>query len=243
MQAAIIEAGALPALTALLERAQPDGQYAAAAALYNLAGQEPEVRQALVTQGALPHLVQMLHAESWYPSSCCTALLKSHVFPFSCALCACVCVCVHAFVRVCVRVSGGGGGGGGLVCKLAAITSCWSCCCTNPFWLLLLCKGGLCTQVVVDVCRYCRIVAAEVLGRVSMEWGNRAAIEQAGAVDPLINLLRLNHSPGVMSHPLCKHDCFTRPASLTACLDSQNSRQPTCCSRCASMQIQTPAVR
>lgn len=47
------------------------------------------------------------------------------------------------------------------------------------------------------ICRYCRIVAAEVLGRVSMEWGSRAAIEQAGAVDPLINLLRLNHSPGV----------------------------------------------
>ncbi|KAL3158344.1 hypothetical protein ABBQ38_010583 [Trebouxia sp. C0009 RCD-2024] len=46
--------------------------------------------------------------------------------------------------------------------------------------------------------RYCRIVAAEVLGRVSMEWGSRAAIEQAGAVDPLISLLRLNHSPGML---------------------------------------------
>ena len=55
------------------------------------------------------------------------------------------------------------------------------------------------SQMIVGVCRYCRIVAAEVLGRVSMEWGNRAAIEQAGAVDPLINLLHLNHSPGVIS--------------------------------------------
>ena len=70
LQAAIIEAEALPALTALLERAQPDGQYAAAAALYNLTGQEPEVRQALVSLGALPHLIHMLHAESWYASSC-----------------------------------------------------------------------------------------------------------------------------------------------------------------------------
>ena len=34
-----------------------------------------------------------------------------------------------------------------------------------------------------------------------MEWGNRAAIEQAGAIDPLINLLRLNHSPGVNVAP------------------------------------------
>ena len=80
-----MEAGALPALIALLERAQPDGQYAAAAALYNLTGQEPELRQALVSQGALPHLVQMLHAESWYASSCGTAPLNSHAFPFQCA--------------------------------------------------------------------------------------------------------------------------------------------------------------
>ena len=49
----------------LLEQAQPDGQYAAAAALYNLAGQDPEVRVALVNQGAVPPLVQMLQAESW----------------------------------------------------------------------------------------------------------------------------------------------------------------------------------
>ena len=98
LQAAIMEAGALPALIALLERAQPDGQYAAAAALYNLTGQEPEVRQALVSQGALPHLVQMLHAESWYASSCATALLKSHAFPFQCP-----------------RVGGEEAGGGGYV--------------------------------------------------------------------------------------------------------------------------------
>ena len=66
MQAAIIKAGALPALIQLLQHAQPDGQYAAAAALYNLAGQEPEVRLAIVACKALPALVLMLQAESWY---------------------------------------------------------------------------------------------------------------------------------------------------------------------------------
>lgn len=62
----MMRAGALPALTLLLEQAQPDGQYAAAAALYNLAGQDPQVRLALVSHGAVPPLVHMLQAESWY---------------------------------------------------------------------------------------------------------------------------------------------------------------------------------
>ena len=107
LQAAIIEAGALPALAALLQRAQPDGQYAAAAALYNLTGQEPEVRQALVTLGALPHLVQMLHAESWYAFP--VALQSSRVMCW-------VWVCV----RMCMRASS------------SSITSCQNCCCTTP---------------------------------------------------------------------------------------------------------------
>ncbi|KAL0027101.1 hypothetical protein WJX79_006042 [Trebouxia sp. C0005] len=45
---------------------------------------------------------------------------------------------------------------------------------------------------------YCRIVAAEVLGRLSMEWSNREHIQQAGAVIPLLQLLRLKHSPGML---------------------------------------------
>ncbi|KAL0052266.1 hypothetical protein WJX82_010974 [Trebouxia sp. C0006] len=45
---------------------------------------------------------------------------------------------------------------------------------------------------------YCRIVAAEVLGRLSMEWSNREHIQQAGAVIPLLHLLRLKHSPGML---------------------------------------------
>ena len=72
MQVAIIKAGAVPALVQLLELAQPDGQYAAAAALHNLAGQEAEVRLGIVACKALPSLVLMLQAESWYalqPSS------------------------------------------------------------------------------------------------------------------------------------------------------------------------------
>ena len=53
------------------------------------------------------------------------------------------------------------------------------------------------TGVWLPCCRYCRIVAAEVLGRLSMEWSNREHIQQAGAVIPLLHLLRLKHSPGV----------------------------------------------
>ena len=49
----------------LLELAQPDGQYAAAAALYNLAGQEVEVRLTIVACKAVPALVRMLQAHSW----------------------------------------------------------------------------------------------------------------------------------------------------------------------------------
>lgn len=47
---------------------------------------------------------------------------------------------------------------------------------------------------------YCRIVAAEVLGRVCMEWANREAVQAAGAIIPLLNLLRLKHSPGMIDN-------------------------------------------
>jgi len=65
VQAAIIKAGAIPALIQLLEIAQPDGQYAAAAALYNLAGQDAQVRLTMTACKAVPPLVLMLQADSW----------------------------------------------------------------------------------------------------------------------------------------------------------------------------------
>lgn len=65
LQAAIIKAGAVPALVQLLEIAQPDGQYAAAAALYNLAGQDAQVRLSMTACKAVPPLVLMLQADSW----------------------------------------------------------------------------------------------------------------------------------------------------------------------------------
>ena len=76
MQAAIIKAGAIPALIQLLEIAQPDGQYAAAAALYNLAGQDAQVRLSMAACKAVPPLVLMLQADSW-SHLCPSALLQS----------------------------------------------------------------------------------------------------------------------------------------------------------------------
>ena len=87
MQVAIIKAGAVPALVQLLELAQPDGQYAAAAALYNLAGQEAEVRLGIVACKALPALVLMLQAESW----CALPLLHYYYIHSSTIELACPC--------------------------------------------------------------------------------------------------------------------------------------------------------
>lgn len=91
----MIEAGALPALTALLGRAQPDGQYAAAAALYNLTGQEAAVRLALVTLPALPYLVHMLQADSWSASSSLSARHHSRLMCSGSNVIMSVCVCRH----------------------------------------------------------------------------------------------------------------------------------------------------
>ena len=77
----MIKAGAIPALIQLLQHAQPDGQYAAAAALYNLAGQEAEVRLAIVACKALPALVLMLQAESWYDICNCVQVLSVRRVP------------------------------------------------------------------------------------------------------------------------------------------------------------------
>lgn len=61
-----MDAGALEALVDLLSDAQPDGQYSAAAALVNLTAVGQEVRAKIVDAGALPPLLVMLTAESWY---------------------------------------------------------------------------------------------------------------------------------------------------------------------------------
>ena len=63
--------------------------------------------------------------------------------------------------------------------------------------------------------RYCRIVAAEVLGRLTLEWSIREQVEQAGAVLPLIHLLRLKHSPGVPpSYSLCLSKVARKPVPI-----------------------------
>lgn len=119
----MVEAGAVPALAALLERAQPDGQYAAAAALYNLSGQDAEVRLALVTLGTVPPLVQMLRAESWHVSSffCTAHVLLSYMRRSECV---CVSLCLCVWVYVCVRACGGG----------------WVCVCVCVLCLVHVCR-------------------------------------------------------------------------------------------------------
>lgn len=64
-QVEIVEAGAVPLLVRLLTVAQPDGQYSAAATLFNLACHSAHVRDIIVDADAMPALVPMLTAESW----------------------------------------------------------------------------------------------------------------------------------------------------------------------------------
>ena len=65
LQVDIVEAGAIPLLVRLLSVAQPDGQYSAAAALFNLATYSTHVQDLIVAANALPALVPMLTADSW----------------------------------------------------------------------------------------------------------------------------------------------------------------------------------
>ena len=66
VQRAITRAGALSSLVTLMRTAQPDGQYSAAAALYNCAQCSPDVRDYLGEVGIVDVLCAMLDAESWY---------------------------------------------------------------------------------------------------------------------------------------------------------------------------------
>ncbi|KAK9794963.1 hypothetical protein WJX73_006109 [Symbiochloris irregularis] len=65
-QVEIVEAGAVPLLVQLLSVAQPDGQYSAAATLFNLASYSANVRDIIIAADAIPALVPLLAAESWY---------------------------------------------------------------------------------------------------------------------------------------------------------------------------------
>lgn len=62
----MIELGTIPLLVRLLSGAQPDGQYSAAAGLYNLATcSAVDAHGMIISAGAIPSLVPMLGAESW----------------------------------------------------------------------------------------------------------------------------------------------------------------------------------
>lgn len=60
------------------------------------------------------------------------------------------------------------------------------------------------------MCRYCRIVAADLLAVLAMDPEQAAAIVGAGAIPLLSALLNLHHSPGV-SFPLswAVHACLS----------------------------------
>ena len=60
-----MRAGAISSLVALMRTAQPDGQYSAAAALYNCAQCSPDVRDFLGSAGIMDVLAKMLDADSW----------------------------------------------------------------------------------------------------------------------------------------------------------------------------------
>ncbi|KAK9846692.1 hypothetical protein WJX84_003998 [Apatococcus fuscideae] len=65
-QASIVAAGAIPAFAELLYEAQPDGQYSAAAALFNLAADSTPLLQAYKDAEVVEVLVPLLHQRSWY---------------------------------------------------------------------------------------------------------------------------------------------------------------------------------
>ena len=65
-QASIVAAGAIPAFAELLYEAQPDGQYSAAAALFNLATDSTPLLQAYKDAEVVEVLVPLLHQRSWW---------------------------------------------------------------------------------------------------------------------------------------------------------------------------------
>lgn len=65
LQAEMADGGAVASLVRLLREAQADGQYAAAAALFNMSAAAPAARAAMAAAGAVRPLVALLSAESW----------------------------------------------------------------------------------------------------------------------------------------------------------------------------------
>jgi hypothetical protein len=65
VQGAIVGAGAVEGLVRLLRDAQADGQYAAAAALYNIAVACPAARPAILQAATPAPLIALLRVESW----------------------------------------------------------------------------------------------------------------------------------------------------------------------------------
>lgn len=101
LQIDIVEAGAVPLLVRLLTVAQPDGQYSAAAALFNLASYSTSVQELIIAADALPALLPMLTAESWCaPGIKCECVCRG--------VCACACariaLCVSCVVHACEQL-------------------------------------------------------------------------------------------------------------------------------------------
>ena len=73
--------------------------------------------------------------------------------------------------------------------------------------------------------RYCRIVAADVLALLAARPGGAARIAAAGAAQPLLRLLRLQHAPGVRPSPwllLLLHPALCK--LLDSCARSPNAQ-------------------
>jgi hypothetical protein len=66
--------------------------------------------------------------------------------------------------------------------------------------------------------RYCRIIGADLLALMALQEGQAKAIADAGALQPLVNVLLLHHSPGVglshmAGHPVHLQSSHSSPAA------------------------------
>lgn len=64
-QLAMLDSGAVPQMVGLLGEAAPDGQFAAAAALFNTSALSAAARDIMLGAGAMDALIRMLAEESW----------------------------------------------------------------------------------------------------------------------------------------------------------------------------------
>ena len=61
----MLDSGAFAQMVALLGEAQSDGQYAAAAALFNASALSSAARDIMLFSGAIEALIKLLEGESW----------------------------------------------------------------------------------------------------------------------------------------------------------------------------------